>query len=47
MKQFFEEPKVNLEQFAVIDQTLTVSWMPGLEDDETNPVFPISGPAIG
>lgn len=41
MKQKFEEPNVAMERFSVIDQTLNVSWIPGLGEDETNP-FDIS-----
>ena len=38
MKQFFEEPKVFVECFAVTDQTMTVSWItPDIEGSETNP----------
>lgn len=37
MKQKFEEPNVILERFIAADQIMTVSWIPGLGEDETNP----------
>ena len=45
MKLNFEEPKIVVESFSVED-TLTVSWIPELGPDETNPfggLNPISG----
>ena len=48
MKRFFEEPKLCLEQFSVIDQTMTSGWFPDAGEDETKPIFPIgNGKAIG
>lgn len=46
MKQFFEEPKLCLEQFTVTDQTL---WTSGIvqDVDETDFVAIGSGKAIG
>ena len=46
MKLFFEEPRLTLEQFTVVDQ-VTVSWVTGDPNkDETNAygIAPI-GPA--
>lgn len=49
MKRFFEEPKLCLEQFSVIDQTMATSgWFPEEGEDETKPIFPIgNGKPIG
>lgn len=38
MKLHFEEAELMLERFVVTDQTMTVSWIPGLGEDETNPI---------
>lgn len=37
MKLNFEEPKIVVESFSVED-TLTVSWIPELGPNETNPI---------
>jgi len=45
MKQFFEEPKLHMEQFTIADSVLTLSGV-GRGDGDELKLWAIDGPAI-